>query len=260
MKNLEVKGNQIFLGVNIPVIEGGFGEGQKVILAKTIAEIHEVELKRINELIGNNIDEFETGVDLLDLCTDDFKVVAKDLGFITSNGQKHCYLLSEQGYMLLVGFMKTQKAKEIRKKLRREYFAMREIINNNDKLKADLLLSIYNGGQEGILATKQLVELEKKPLIDKIESDEPKVNGYDIFINTDGLMSLGEFAKSIGYGRNKFIELLKENKILMENRLPYQKFMKYFNIKVTDKNGIEFKSSLVNKKGVEYLTKKFGNK
>ena len=30
--------------------------------------------------------------------------------------------------MLLVGFMKTDKAKEIRKQLRREYFSMREAL------------------------------------------------------------------------------------------------------------------------------------
>lgn len=50
------------LGFNIPVIEGGFGENQKVILAKTIAEIHEMELRKVNELINNNIDEFDLGL------------------------------------------------------------------------------------------------------------------------------------------------------------------------------------------------------
>lgn len=29
MNNLVVRGTQEFLGMNIPVIEGGFGEGQK---------------------------------------------------------------------------------------------------------------------------------------------------------------------------------------------------------------------------------------
>ena len=37
---LIVKATQEFLGKEIPIIESGFGEGQKVILAKTIAEIH----------------------------------------------------------------------------------------------------------------------------------------------------------------------------------------------------------------------------
>ena len=35
---IEQKGTQEFLGINIPVIEGGFGEGQKAILAKTVNE------------------------------------------------------------------------------------------------------------------------------------------------------------------------------------------------------------------------------
>lgn len=43
------------LGFNIPVIEGGFGENQKVMLAKTIAEIYEMELKEVNRLINDNI-------------------------------------------------------------------------------------------------------------------------------------------------------------------------------------------------------------
>ena len=79
------------------------------------------------DLINQNIDEFEKGIDLLDLCDDNFKTDAIGLGFITSNRQKNCYLLSEQGYMLLVGFMKTEKSKEIRKNLRREYFSMRMV-------------------------------------------------------------------------------------------------------------------------------------
>jgi mannitol/fructose-specific phosphotransferase system IIA component len=51
MKELMVKGTQTFLGKEIPVIEGGFGEDQKVILVKTVAEIHDEEVKRINQII-----------------------------------------------------------------------------------------------------------------------------------------------------------------------------------------------------------------
>ena len=41
--------------------------------------------------------------------------------------------------------------------------------------KEKCILAIYNGGQEGILASKRLVEIETKPLVDKIEEDKPKV-------------------------------------------------------------------------------------
>ena len=128
-REIEITGVQEFLGKEIPVIEGGFGEGEKVVLAKTIAEIHEVDLKRINELINKNLDEFEEGIDILNLKDgSDFEVVATDLGFITSNRQEYCYILSEQGYFTLVSLMRTEKAKELRKKFRREYFAMRKQI------------------------------------------------------------------------------------------------------------------------------------
>lgn len=138
MKELIIKGKQEFMGLEIPVVYGGFGENQKVILARDIAKIHDVEVKRINELINKNIDEFEDNIDIIDLKNNsDLEVVATDLGFINSNSQKYCYLLSEQGYMLLVGFMKSPKAKEIRKQLRREYFKMKEIIVSESKTEIE---------------------------------------------------------------------------------------------------------------------------
>lgn len=178
--SIDVKGTQEFLGKEIPVVEGGFGEGQKVVLAKTIAEIHETELSEINRKINEHIDEFETGVDLLDLKgNSDFEMEILHNGLYTQNAlnrAKNIYLLSEQGYMLLVGFMNTEKAKAIRKQLRREYFAMRKVINSEEQLKSNLLLEIYNGGQGGVLASKQLVELERKPLIETIEKQSDAIN------------------------------------------------------------------------------------
>ena len=130
MQELKINGTQEFMGMEVPIIYGGFGANCKDVLAKTVADIHGVDLKDINKLINNNLDEFEMGVDLLDLCTEDFKVIANHLGFITSNGQKYCYLLSEQGYMALAGLMKTDKAREVRKEFRRNYFSMVETIQN----------------------------------------------------------------------------------------------------------------------------------
>ena len=128
---IEITGVQEFLGKKIPVIEGGFGESEKVVLAKTIAEIHEVDLKRINELINENIDEFEEGIDILDLKNSvDTTDPLLELGFTKQSiaNSKNIYILSEQGYFTLVSLMRTEKAKELRKKFRREYFAMRKQI------------------------------------------------------------------------------------------------------------------------------------
>lgn len=248
MLELQIRGAQEFMGKEIPVIEGGFGEGQKVMFAKTIAEIHGVELKRINELINNNIDEFEFDIDILDLSMDVKNVHSvKDLllsaGYTnrgitaTLNQNGNFYLLSEQGYHALVSIMKTEKAKAIRKQLRREYFAMREIINSDEQLKAKLLLDIYNGGENGIIASKQLAELEKKPLLSKIEEDKPLVDFAETISKTSDSISIGDFAKlikdeGIKLGRNKLFEWLRDNKYLMKDNKPYQKYIDngYFEI------------------------------
>lgn len=164
---IKINGTQNFIGYDIPIIEGGFGEKCKCVTVNTIADIHGARIDKINKLIANNADEFEVGIDIIDLMSNEKSLnLAKGLGFITNNRQKHCYLLSEQGYMLLVGFMKSDKAKWVRKKLRREYFAMREVINSNEQVKANLLLTIYSGGVEGVVASRKLVELETKPLVD----------------------------------------------------------------------------------------------
>ena len=218
MKELMVKGTQEFLGINIPIVEGGFGENQKVILAKTVAEIHGAELRYINQVINRNIEEFEVGVDILDLKNSITNCDSLlEVGFTKQKiaNSSNIYLLSEQGYMLLVGFMKTEKAKEIRKQLRREYFAMREIINSNEQLKANLLLSIYNGGQEGVLASKQLTEMEIKeattPLLAKIEEDKPLVELANKRIDVKGTISITEATKTFELKRGQITNWAKDN-------------------------------------------------
>ncbi|ANU45168.1 hypothetical protein ADH76_00055 [Enterocloster clostridioformis] len=49
MNELKNNGTQIFIGIEIPIIEGGFGENQKVIIAKTISEIHGQPLKNVTD-------------------------------------------------------------------------------------------------------------------------------------------------------------------------------------------------------------------
>lgn len=271
-------GTQKFMGIDIPIIEGGFGENCKCITVNTIAEIHEARIDKINELICNNICEFEEGIDIIDLMNDENSLnLAKGLGFITNNRQKHCYLLSEQGYMLLVGFMKSEKAKEIRKCLRREYFAMREVINSNEQIKAQLLLDIYNGGQNAVISSKKLTEMEVKeattPLIEKIEQDRPYTDFAKHVTESSDTVDVGEFSKivkneNIKIGRNRLFDWLRSNGYLMSNNTPYQKYINngYFKVKEVIRNtpyGTKlFPKTLITGKGqivlVEKLRVEFG--
>lgn len=169
LNELIVKGTQKFLGKEIPVIEGGFGEGKKVILAKTVAEIHGIKVKEINKLINNNIKEFKFGIDILDLKTGSYEEPVLQNGLFTKaqwGNSKNIYILSEQGYFALVQLMKTEKAKEIRKQLRREYFKMRETIKNNKKPRQtkvvkDRITDYTITGMRKTLESSKYFEIEK---------------------------------------------------------------------------------------------------
>lgn len=99
MNDIKVNGTQIFMGIEIPVIEGGFGENCRVVSAKTISQIHNTNLKEINQSINRLIkkNRIKESVEYIDMFSSEIlKVTAGDLGLITSNGQKQCFILSER--------------------------------------------------------------------------------------------------------------------------------------------------------------------
>lgn len=125
-----LKGQQEIMGIKVPVVEGGFGEGQKVMLAKTIAQIHSMELSKLNELINNNIYEFEQGIDILDLKTDPYQGCVLENGLLTKaqwGNSNNVYLLSQRGYVKLVAMMSNSNEKkwEVMNYLIDDYFSMK---------------------------------------------------------------------------------------------------------------------------------------
>lgn len=218
MKELMVRGTQEFMGIEIPVVEGGFGEGQRVISVKDVAEIHKTEAKELNRLINRNIARFGES-DLINLLSgsEPLRNFAKDNGLLISNRTQYVYLLSERGYTKLVSMMDNSNDKkwEVMDKLIDEYFVMRKVINSNEQLKANLLLSIYNGGQEGVLASKQLTEMEVKeattPLLAKIEEDKPLVDLANKRIDVKGTISITEATKTFELKRGQITNWAKDN-------------------------------------------------
>lgn len=161
--NLEVKGTQEFLGKEIPVIYGGFGSNQKVVLAKTIAEIHEEEVKVTNQRINMNRNRFKDGVDLIDLkeVNQIDHNLLKDFGFTQMQISKanNIYLLSERGYAKLIKIMDSDLAWEIHDQLMDEYFSMRE-----EKSKP---VSQLDAIIAGLQATKELQE--KMEVVEQVQ-------------------------------------------------------------------------------------------
>lgn len=168
--NLEVKGTQEFLGKEIPVIYGGFGSNQKVVLAKTVAEIHDVKAYHINELINRNIGRFRNGIDLLDLkvIVQNDNNLLKDFGLTQMQISKanNIYLLSERGYAKLIKIMDSDLAWEIHDQLMDEYFLMREE-REQPKTAMDILKVMFSALEEqkqDIVEVKEDVQTFKETL------------------------------------------------------------------------------------------------
>lgn len=180
MNSLKVLGTKELNGKDVKIIEGGFGNGQKVMLSSDIAKQHKVETREINQLIDRNISRFNKD-DLIDLCTKDFKITASDLGLISSNNQKHCYLLSQRGYTKLVSMMSNNNDKkwEVMDQLINEYFSMRETINAgvpvldvNQMINDMMPTLIQNTIQSTMLAMSTVLEKNNQLIMSRIESAE----------------------------------------------------------------------------------------
>lgn len=118
---LKIIGTKVINNKEIREVEGGFGEGQKCILASDVAKQHELRLDKINALINNNIKRFNNN-DIIDFLnpSEGLREFAIENGLFTSNRTKNIFLLSERGYAKLSNLMKGQsKVSEI---ILKEYF------------------------------------------------------------------------------------------------------------------------------------------
>jgi hypothetical protein len=125
-----MKGRTELFGISVPNLYGGFGENQKVMLAKTIAEIHGRELFKINELINNNRERFRDGEHVIDLKNNkEVAILLKDSEIMTQNAinaSTNIFLLSQRGYIRLLKIMDDDIAWEKWDVIEREYFDLKE--------------------------------------------------------------------------------------------------------------------------------------
>lgn len=128
ISQIKLRGTKEVKGMRFHDIEGGFGESNKSMLAKEIANIHSRELKKVNELINNNKIRFKENIDIVDLKGTEFEVVLKDHEIYSQNSinrSENIYLLSERGYSKLLKIMDDELAWEKYDELVDGYFNMR---------------------------------------------------------------------------------------------------------------------------------------
>lgn len=116
-----------------------------------------------------------------------------------------------------------------------------------------LALLVFDGGFSAVEASKKMVELQTKPLLETIETQKPKVEYVDKFMNGDGLFLISEIAKKVG------ITAVRANNILKENKIIYKNGRKYYPYAKTPKDWYGYQES-VGKDGAVYSQLKWTSK
>ncbi len=167
MENLAIKDSVKVCGVDVPNISGGFGVNKKAMLVKHIAEIHNKEMKFVNQAINNNREKFRDNIDIIDL-KNSVDGINSLLEYNIFNRQsvsnaKNIYLLSERGYAKLIKIFNDDKSWELYDQLLDEYFELREEHNNvtpinNAPMSQAEMLVMY--AQQFVEQEKRLKEIE----------------------------------------------------------------------------------------------------
>ena len=124
---------------------------------------------------------------------------------------KNFFILSEQGYIALISLMRTERSKEIRRKVRREYFSMREILKDERIERGLILNDIFEGGETAIIASRKLVDLEVK----KVKAElKPKADLIDYLSARPGALKFQEMAQLLKMSKAEFEYKLKRLRIL----------------------------------------------
>ena len=224
MNELKVTGRQEFMGLEIPVVLGGFGEGKKCISDKTVAEIHGMEMFKVRERIQSNIKRFQEGIDFIDikqriLLADTLETKEYYIALLIKLGYakqsitqaEHIYILSERGYVKLIKIMDTDLAWEIHDKLMDEYFEMRGEKHFYEELSPELQ-AIFAHDKKIQVIDKRLDHIENTMTIDYGQQQELRniakcraltiIGGKDSRAYTFIYPSKGKFDKPVRlYGR-----------------------------------------------------------
>ena len=92
----------------------------------------------------------------------------------------------------------------------------------------------------------------------------PKAEMHDLFLSADNCQSMNVVAKSLGTGRTRLFQFLRDKEILMTNNTPYQDYLDRGYFRVVEKpivmgdQAINKPQTFVTAKGVDYIGRLMG--
>lgn len=171
------------------------------------------------------------------------------------------YLMNRDGFSLLVMGFTGKKALEWKLKYIEAFNNMEEEL---ERRIIEARMDSYMI-EDPVKRAKKWIEEEqaRQKLLAENRYMLPKAEFYDTVINTESLLSMGEVAKvlDMGIGRNKLYKLLRDKNVLMDDNIPYQRYVDAGYFKLTEKHymsgddSIVSTSTYVKQKGVDFIRK-----
>ena len=169
-----------------------------------------------------------------------------EVGISDTMGRKQNYtVINESGLYVLIIKSRKPNAKKFKKWLTKE-----------------VLPSIRKTGGYQLPQTKiQAFELALETM-KQLEEVKPKLETYNQFIDAENLKSISVVAKELGTGQKRLFQILREKGFLMDNNIPYQRYIEQGIFVVREKpltigeSNISYSQTYVTTKGMEYLLKK----
>lgn len=208
-------------------------DGELRVDSRLIAEKLGNQHKNVIEMIHRHADRLEKYG----------RVAVETLPIETNGGTQStvvCFLNERQSTFLVTLSKNSEQAVELKQNLVDSYYHYKE--QNKPKIPETFAEALQ-------LAADQAKQLEEA---------QPAIKFHEQVGDSEGLYSIGETAKLLGVGRNRFFKRLREEKIFM-GTLPYQSFIDrgYFEVKTSTNNDHVQKQAFCSPKGLQWIHEKF---
>ncbi|MEH2053783.1 phage antirepressor KilAC domain-containing protein [Nostoc sp.] len=175
----------------------------------------------------------------------------------TSSYSEFLYLNEDHSYLSLTYSNNTPQVRQAKVNLVKAFKVAREA--TAPKMSLTLIESV-----EAYLNTLKEVEATKLLLAaadEKVLEMKPKVEMYNILLEANNAIKIGEFADILNIkklGQNNLFKFLRMKGILDQQSKPYQKYVHHFNVvqKINRHTGDSYPVVLVTPKGQEFIVKK----
>ena len=189
---------------------------ERVVTVYDVALLHNREVREVNQQFNRVKNKLILNVDYFIIPKEEY---LQSLGVISNKARnKEVVLLTENGYLLLIKVFKDDLSWKVQRVLVDSYFKLRELINNVDLMK----LNIINANTE----IDRMLALNKYQ-IEYVKPLEIKAEYTDKVLSSEGTLTVKEIAQDFGKTANWLNKILNTLGIQYKQGSKWHLYAKY---------------------------------